>query len=90
MRPLRHPLLPDTIDFLKSNGAQDIEPSRGGKHFEIRFKFKNQSLITVTSVSPSDQRAGMKQRTQLKRILREATERAEERDGQTQHRRLQQ
>jgi hypothetical protein len=32
----------------------------------------------------------MKQRTQLKRILREATERAAERDGQTQHRRLQQ
>lgn len=76
MRSLRRPLLRDTIDFLKSNGAQDSKPSHGGKHLKVRFRFASQNLVSTVSVSPSDWRVGRQQRTQLKRILREATARA--------------
>ena len=69
-------MMRETVEFLKANGAEDIEPTFGGKHPKIRFRFRDQNLITVTSISPSDRGAAKKQVAQLRRMLREATARA--------------
>lgn len=67
---MNNEILENALNQLKSVG---IEPKvwKGGKHTRIAWEHKGQYRAHTVPISPSDHRAAMNNRAQLRRILRE-------------------
>jgi hypothetical protein len=63
-------LLRELVGCLEANGATGIDIWRGGKHWRVRFNHSGRTLTATCAVSPSDYRAQLKARAQIKRVLR--------------------
>ncbi len=68
-------LLNYTIALLKGYGVHDIHLEQS-RHMKVKFTYRNQNLMATVPVSSGNDYGEKNQKTQIRRIIREADERA--------------
>lgn len=67
MKHKRH--VSEVIDFLEKSGAT-IRSVERTKHIKIKFDYAGKAMTTIVSASPSDWRAGLNKRSEIRAMLR--------------------
>jgi len=58
------------LAVLDRAGVRDYEVVRGSRHYQVRWRFRGQTRMTVVSVNPSDVRSPLNARAETRRLLR--------------------